>query len=84
MKVDMLWERFRCKEEGGQYAIILKSSTEESWATLHKKWKHYLMGKKTIIHTDHQPLQYLQAQSKLQKTRQKIPFTKSDKFYQIS
>ena len=21
-----------------------------------KKWKHYLMGKDTIIHTDHQPL----------------------------
>eukprot|EP00253_Pinus_taeda_P010660 PITA_10660 len=24
-----------------------------------KKWKHYLMGKETVIHTDHQPLQYL-------------------------
>eukprot|EP00253_Pinus_taeda_P023129 PITA_23129 len=24
-----------------------------------KKWKHYLIGKETIIHTDHQPLQYL-------------------------
>jgi hypothetical protein len=32
-----------------------------------KKWKHYLLGKETIIHTDHQPLQYLQAQTKLQK-----------------
>ena len=30
-----------------------------------KKWKHYLMGKETIIHTDHQPLQYLQSQTKL-------------------
>ena len=30
-----------------------------------KKWKHYLMGKETIIHTDHQPLKYLQSQSKL-------------------
>jgi hypothetical protein len=30
-----------------------------------KKWKHYLLGKETIIHTDHQPLQYLQSQSKL-------------------
>ena len=33
-----------------------------------KKWKHYLMGKETIIHTDHQPLQYLQSQSKLQQS----------------
>ena len=24
-----------------------------------KKWKNYLMGKETVIHTDHQPLQYL-------------------------
>jgi hypothetical protein len=24
-----------------------------------KKWKHYLLGKETIIHIDHQPLQYL-------------------------
>ena len=24
-----------------------------------KKWNHYLMGKETIIHTDHQTLQYL-------------------------
>ena len=30
-----------------------------------KKWKHYLMGKETIVHTDHQPLQYLQSQTKL-------------------
>ena len=29
-----------------------------------KKWKHYLMGKETIIHIDHQPLQYLQSQTK--------------------
>ena len=34
-----------------------------------KKWKHYLMGKETIIHTDHQPLQYLQSQTKLQQSR---------------
>jgi hypothetical protein len=25
-----------------------------------KKWKHYLLGKETIMHTDHQPLQYHQ------------------------
>jgi hypothetical protein len=24
-----------------------------------QKWKHYLMGKETIIHIDHYPLQYL-------------------------
>ena len=34
-----------------------------------KKWKHYLMGKETIIHIDHQPLQYLQSQTKLQQSR---------------
>jgi hypothetical protein len=34
-----------------------------------KKWKHYLLGKETIIHIDHQPLQYLQAQTKLQQSR---------------
>ena len=31
-----------------------------------KKWKHYLMGKDMIIHIDHQLLQYLQSQTKLQ------------------
>ena len=31
-----------------------------------KKWKHYLMGKETIIRTDHQPLQRLHSQTKLQ------------------
>jgi hypothetical protein len=34
-----------------------------------KKWKHYLMGKETIIHTNHQPLKYFHAQSKLLKTK---------------
>ena len=33
-----------------------------------KKWKHYLMRKETIFQTYHQPLQYLQAQSKLKQT----------------
>jgi len=30
-----------------------------------KKWKHYLMAKETVIHMDHQPLQYLHSQTKL-------------------
>ena len=30
-----------------------------------KKWKHYLLGKETVIHIDHQPLQYLHSQTKL-------------------
>jgi len=34
-----------------------------------KKWKHYLMGKETMIHTNHYPLQYLQSQTKLQQYR---------------
>lgn len=34
-----------------------------------KKWKHYLMGKEMIIHTYHQPLQYLHSQYKLQQSR---------------
>lgn len=31
-----------------------------------KKCKHYLIGKETSIHMDHQPLHYLQSQTKLQ------------------
>jgi hypothetical protein len=34
-----------------------------------KKWKHYLLGKETIVHTNHQPLQYLQSQTRLQQAR---------------
>jgi hypothetical protein len=34
-----------------------------------KKWKHYFLGKETIVHTDHQPLQYLQSQTKIQQAR---------------
>ena len=37
-----------------------------------KKWKHYLMGKETVINTDHQPLQYLHSQTKLQQSRHYI------------
>ena len=34
-----------------------------------KQWKHYILGKETIIHTVHKPLQFLQAQGKLQNDR---------------
>lgn len=34
-----------------------------------KEWKHYLMGKEIVIHTNHQSLQYLQTQNKLQQTK---------------
>jgi hypothetical protein len=25
-----------------------------------RQWKHYILGKETIIHTDHKPLQFIQ------------------------
>jgi hypothetical protein len=34
-----------------------------------KKLKNYLLGKETIIHRDHQPLKYLQSQTKIQQAR---------------
>ncbi|GJY15488.1 transposable element [Tanacetum coccineum] len=34
-----------------------------------KHWRCYLLGKETVVHTDHQPLQYLQSQAKLQQAR---------------
>ena len=30
-----------------------------------RQWKHYILGKETIIHTDHWPLQFIQTQGKL-------------------
>ena len=80
MQVGMPWELFWCKEEG-RYAIIMKifhgailnyrTYDKEICALVKdfKRWKKYLMGKDTIIHTDHQPLQYLQAQLKPQQTK---------------
>jgi hypothetical protein len=29
------------------------------------QWRHYIMGKDTIIHIDHNPLQFIQSQGKL-------------------
>jgi hypothetical protein len=34
-----------------------------------RKWRHYILGRETIIHTDHKPLQFMQTQGKLQNDR---------------
>ena len=34
-----------------------------------RKRKHYILGKETVIHTDHRPLQFIQTQGKLQNDR---------------
>jgi hypothetical protein len=30
-----------------------------------RQWRHYMLGKETIIHTNHKPLQFMQTQGKL-------------------
>jgi len=42
-------------------------SDEDTFAIVQavKKWKHYLFGKETIIHTDHYPFQYLRSHRKM-------------------
>jgi hypothetical protein len=32
----------------------------------YRQWKHYILGKETIIHIDHKPLQFIQTQGELQ------------------
>jgi hypothetical protein len=58
-------------ETFNQVVVIYPTYDKELCALVQSidKWKHYLLGKETIIHTDHQPLQYLQAQTKLQQSR---------------
>jgi hypothetical protein len=31
----------------------------------YRQWRHYILGKETVIHTDHKPLQFMQTQGKL-------------------
>jgi hypothetical protein len=31
-----------------------------------RQWRHYILGKETVIHTDHKPLQLMQTHGKLQ------------------
>jgi hypothetical protein len=60
-----------CSETFNGAVINYPTYDKELYALVQsvKKWKHYLLGKETIIHTDHQPLQYLQSQTKLQQAR---------------
>jgi hypothetical protein len=57
--------RFACYHSKIFHGAMLNYRTydKELYALVQvfKKRKNYLMGKDTIIHTDHQPLQYLQA-----------------------
>lgn len=32
----------------------------------YQQWKHYILGKETVIHIDHKPLQFMQMHGKLQ------------------
>jgi hypothetical protein len=54
-----------------QVVFNYSTSDKELYALVQSvnKWKYYLLGKETIIHIDHQPLQYLQAQTKLQQSQ---------------
>ena len=51
-----------------QAVVNYHTYEKELYALVHnvKKWEHYFISKETIIHTGHQPLQYLQSQTKLQ------------------
>jgi hypothetical protein len=46
-----------------------------------RQWKHYILGKETIIHTDHKPLQFIQTQGKLQNDRHQKWSTYLQKFH---
>jgi hypothetical protein len=36
-----------------------------SFVQAFRQWKNYILGKETIIHTDHQPIQFIHTQGKL-------------------
>jgi Ni,Fe-hydrogenase I cytochrome b subunit len=52
-----------CFMGGGGGVINYHTYDKELYALVQyvKKWKHYLMGKETVIHIDHQPLQYMKS-----------------------
>eukprot|EP00253_Pinus_taeda_P025572 PITA_25572 len=37
-----------------------------------RQWKHYILGKETVIHINHRPLQFIQTQGKLQNNRHQM------------
>jgi hypothetical protein len=49
--------------------IVRKYPTYEkemySFVQACRQWKNYILGKETIIHTDHQPIQFIHTQGKL-------------------
>ena len=45
------------------------------------QWKHYILGKETIIHTDHMPLQFIQTHGKLQNDRHQKWYTYLQQFH---
>jgi hypothetical protein len=57
-------------ETFNQVIVIYPTYDKELYSLFQsvKKWKNYLLGKETIIHTDQQHLQYLQAQTKLKQS----------------
>ena len=40
----------------------------------YRQWRHYILGKETVIHTDHKPLQFMHTQGKLQNDRLNIKY----------
>ena len=45
-----------------------------------RQWRHYILGKETVIHIDHKPLQFMQTQGKLQNDRHQKWFTYLQQF----
>ena len=46
-----------------------------------RQWKHYILRKETIIHTDHRPLLFMQTQGKLQNDHHQKWSTYLQQFY---
>jgi hypothetical protein len=72
----MLWASFSLSGHPVAYHSETLSDTIYKYPTYDKEmysivqacrqWRHYILGKETVIHTDHKPLQFMQTQGKLQ------------------